>query len=153
MTARELTTKRLLIVTDDEAVFVEASRCFTALDFPIDRTRSFTAAGVLLAHLPYAAVLVHLGRTPISAVEQLEGLVRILQRAQGAPVVLLTSTNLPAGTELAVRKDITIYSGRETPLVEVAQAIGFLVGLAEKRMTVERTNRERECRAPSDAMI
>ena len=145
MPARELTIKRLLIVTDDEAVFIEASRCFTELDFPIDRTRSFTAAGVLLAHLPYAAVLVHLGRTSISAIEQLEGLVGILQRAQGAPVVLLTSTNLPPGTEVSVRKDITIYSGRETPLVEIAQAIRFLVKLAEKRAdnTLDRTLRDR----------
>jgi len=133
MPAKELTTKRLLIVTDDEAVFVEASQCFTDLDFPIDRTRSFTAAGVLLAHLPYAAVMVHFGRAPVTATEQLEGLVGILQRAQGAPVVLLTSTNLPPGAELAVRKDITIYSGRETPLAEIAQAIRFLVKLAEKR--------------------
>ena len=144
MPANELTMKRLLIVTDDEAVFVEASRCFTDLDFPIDRTRSFTAAGVLLAHLPYAAVLVHFGRTQITATEQLEGLVGILQRAQGTPVVLLTSTNLPPGTEIAVRKDITIYSGRETPLVEIAQAIRFLVKLAEKRSGagLERTLRD-----------
>jgi DNA-binding NarL/FixJ family response regulator len=133
MPAKELTTKRALIVTDDEAVFIEASRCFTELDFPIDRTRSFAAAGVLLAHLPYAAILVHLGRTPVSAVEQLEGLVGILQRAQGAPVVLLTATNLPQGTEVALRKDISIYVGRETPLTEIAQAIRHLVDLAEKR--------------------
>ena len=138
MPARELTIKRLLIVTDDEAVFVEASRCFTELDFPIDRTRSFTVAGVLLAHLPYAAVLVHLGRTAGMTVEQIDGLVGILQRAQGAPIVLLTSTNLPPGTELAVRKDISIYADRETPLVEIAQAIRYLVGLAEQRSNGER---------------
>ena len=140
MPARELTTRRLLIITDDEGVFVEAARCFTELDFPIDRTRSYTVASVLLAHLPYAAVLVHLGRAPIAGVEQLEGLVGILQRAQGAPVILLTATNLEPATETAVSKDYNIYSGRETPLVEIAQAIGFLVGLAERR-TNEATSR------------
>lgn len=153
MPARELTRKRFLIVTDDEPIFVEASRCFTELDFPIDRTRSFTAAGVLLAHLPYAAVLVHLGRTPVSAVEQLDGLVGILQRAQGTPVVVLTSTNLPAGAEVSVRNDITIYSGRETPLVEIAQTIRYLVSLAEKRTNAESLTRLRDYGTPSNAVI
>jgi DNA-binding NarL/FixJ family response regulator len=133
MPASELTVKRLLVVTDDEAVFIEASRCFTELECPVDRTRSFGAATVLLAHLPYAAVVVHLGRTPFDSLSQLGQLTGLLQHAQGAPVLLLTATNLPEVAELAVRKDVSIYAARETPLTEIAQAIRYLFGLAEKR--------------------
>lgn len=132
MSARELAAKRLLLVTDDELVFVEASRYFTELDLPFDRTRSFTIAEVLLAHLPYAAIVVHIGHTPFDSLEQLEPLAGVLCRAQGAPVVLLTAASFPPGSE-SMRKGVSVYLREDTPLAEVAEAVRFLVAPAPKR--------------------
>ena len=136
MPARDLKVKRLLLVTDDPTVFVEASYCFSQLDLPFDRTRSFTAAGVLLAHLPYAAIVVYLGRTVFGSLEELEPLAGVLRGARGAPVILLTASSFPAGSE-SLRKGVSVYLRQDTPLGEVARAVRVLVGEATKRSLVE----------------
>jgi DNA-binding NarL/FixJ family response regulator len=136
MTARELKVRRLLLVTDNESVFVEASYYFTELELPFDRTRSFTAAGVLLSHLPYAAIVVHLSRTSFDSLEALEPLAGLLRRAQGAPVILLTTSTFPAGSE-AQRKGVSVYLRQDTPLADVAQAVRFLIAQETKRSFAE----------------
>lgn len=136
MAPRDLKVKRLLLVTDDPSVFVEASYCFSNLDLPFDRTRSFTTAGVLLAHLPYAAIVVYLGRTSFGSLEELEPLAGLLRRAQGAPVILLTESTFPAGSE-SLRKGVSVYLRQDTPLGEVARAVRSLVSDATKRSPVE----------------
>jgi DNA-binding response OmpR family regulator len=136
MTARELKVKRLLLVTDDESVFVEASYYFTELDLPFDRTRSFTAAGVLLSHLPYAAIVVHIGRTSFDSLEALEPLAGVLRRAQGAPVILLTASTFPPGSE-SMRKGVSVYLREDTPLPDVAKAVRFLVRQESKQPFVD----------------
>ena len=135
MSARDMKVKRLLLVTDDPSVFVEASYYFSQLDLPFDRTRSFTTAGVLLAHLPYAAIVVYLGRTSFGSLEELEPLAGVLRQAQGAPVVLLTASTFPAGSE-SLRRGVSVYLRQDTPLGEVARAVRFLVAESTKRSLV-----------------
>ena len=136
MSARDMKVKRLLLVTDDPSVFVEASYYLGQLDLPFDRTRSFTTAGVLLAHLPYAAIVVYLGRTSFDSLEELEPLAGLLRRAQGAPVILLTASTFPRGSE-SLRRGVSVYLRQDTPLEEVAGAVRFLVAEATKRSLVQ----------------
>lgn len=136
MPARDMKVKRLLLVTDDPAVFVEASYYFSQLDLPFDRTRSFTTAGVLLAHLPYAAIVVYLGRTAFDSLEELEPLAGVLRQAQGAPVILLTASTFPAGSE-SLRRGVSVYLRQDTPLGEVARAVRLLVADTTKRSLLE----------------
>lgn len=135
MSVRDMKVKRLLLVTDDPSVFVEASYYFSQLDLPFDRTRSFTTAGVLLAHLTYAAIVVYLGRTSFGSLDELEPLAGVLRQARGAPVILLTASTFPAGSE-SLRQGVSVYLRQDTPLGEVARAVRFLVAEATKRSFV-----------------
>jgi hypothetical protein len=60
----------------------------------------------------------------------------LLRRAQGAPVILLTTSTFPAGSE-AQRKGVSVYLRQDTPLADVAQAVRFLIAQETKRSFAE----------------
>ena len=134
--ANEPTINRLLVVAEAQEVYVEAARCFADLDLPVDRTRSFETANILLAHLPYAAIVVHYGGELGPCQEQLWRLQGLLQCAKGTPVVLLTTGALPERAAQAITKNVSLYFDRQTSLAEIADAVRCLLHLASKRSDV-----------------
>ena len=140
--AKERTVNRLLIVADDQSVYVEAAVWFEDLGLPVDRTRSFDTASILLAHLPYSAVVVHCGDETADSQIQLWKLQGLLQCAQGTPVVLLTSTSLPKGAENSIMKDVSLYFDRKVPLSEIAEAVRCLLHHASVRNERRETGRD-----------
>jgi hypothetical protein len=130
--ARELTDNRLLIVANAQAVYVEAAHCFADLGFPVDRTRSFDTATLLLSHLNYSAVVVCCSPYSAASQEQLFRLEAMLQRAHGTPVILLSPISLPAHTEYHIRRDVSLYFDRTVPLPEIAEAVRCLLRLTSK---------------------
>lgn len=147
--AQEHTNNRLLVVADAQDIYVEAAVCFAELDFPVDRTRSFDTAGVLLAHLAYSAVLVHFGGDVDESHAQLWRLQALLQCAKGTPVVLLTTTPLPEPAAQIIR-GVSLYFDRRTPLPEIAEAVRSLVHSVSERMDCQHdgTYTSGACRPP-----
>ena len=80
----------------------------------------------------------YLGRTSFGSLDELEPLAGVLRQAQGAPVILLTASTFPAGSE-SLRKGVSVYLRQDTPLGEVARAVRFLVAEATKRSFVQPT--------------
>ena len=120
-------TRRLLILDDEEAILLPLGRYFAELDFDVVTSREPEEAEALLECERFDVVILDLGLTRFGR-EGLEVLSSIRSSHPWLPVIIFSAYVSPEVEEEARRLGVDAVLGKPQPLEELARVVDTLLG-------------------------
>jgi two-component system, NtrC family, response regulator PilR len=119
----ERTSKRILMVEDEESILLAVSDYLTHLGYQVDCAREIDAARRLLNEHDYAAVISDVRLSASGANEGLQIATEVKQGESGAEVILLTAYGSEEVERKAREQGVAAFLHKPKPLRELAQII------------------------------
>lgn len=125
---KRTTTRRILLLDDEQAILIPMSRYFEKLGFAVDIASEAEEAEALISHRRYDLAILDLRLTKFSDAAGLEVLREIRKRDEHTSVIVLSAYASEAAQEEAIRLGAKAVLRKPQPLPELAQMALRLMG-------------------------